>query len=169
MLSWLPQNITFEDVLDKKTELEKLSNITETDIQDIWIRSGEARVAEYVYSFEGPLYVKMVFRFRNTIHEDSPPSPSFFFNGLDPGNRNKLLQRFDLGDYIDVMHFFVWIRSSFSRYTTEQISRKTSIYVPFESFTQMNEIKFFLALPETVQRHIVKKYEKYNTKFLATV
>lgn len=168
MCTWLPQNITFGDILDKKTDLEAFSNITEADIQDIWIRSGEARVAEYVYSFDAPLYVKMVFRFRNTIYGDSPPSPSFLFNGLDPGNRHKLLRHFNLEDYTDVMHFFVWIKSTFSKYTIQQISKKTSVDVPFGTFIGTNEIKFFFGLPETVQKHIVKKYDKYNTKFLAT-
>jgi hypothetical protein len=165
MRSSFPKKISINQIADKVSELYKFANITEDDVANIWI-NGEIKNLDSAYAFDAPLYVKMLFRFRGTkISPHLDYSPAFLFNGVDPGNRNRLLVYFDLYDCHDVIHFFVWISSSFGKYEINQIAEKTNSNVLYDDFLKNNEIKFFLSLSLLVQQHIIDKYNNYIENF----
>jgi len=161
-----PKKISTTQIEDNTSELTKFADITDDDVANIWINNGEIKDLNPVYAYDAPLYVKMLFRFRNTkISPHSDYSPAFLFNGVDPGNRYKLLRYFNLHDQNDLIHFFVWIRSSFGKYEVEQIAEKTNYDVLYDDFLKYNEIKFFLRLPLIVQQYVVTEYNKHIEDF----
>jgi len=116
-----------------QAELINLSKLTESNIQDIFIKESEVRLDDFSnleYSGHIPLYLvpegqvksfckaetlyqKMIFRFRN-----SDNSPCTFYKGCDYSNQKLLLSHAGLNSYDvntkKIMEFFAAIRNMFS-------------------------------------------------------
>lgn len=176
--------------MDAHLSLQKLSDITEIDIMNIWIKPGEPTdISNLVYDYDIPLYQKMIFRFRNGFK-----SPAFLYNGIDPNNQNILLKYFGLpplyesyngidpnnqnilfkhfklqplyesynGTSIkEFMDYLVWIRSMYCPYKIKELcGNDKDTLEKYMSNWNTNEIKFYLGLTDEHKAEISTQYQQ---------
>src|SRR5204863_4369925 len=133
-------------------ELLTISNLTESDIQNMWISARETRLTKFdalVYKYDMPLFGKMIFRWRNC-----QKSPAYFYNQIDPANKQRFLSYhlvYDR-DFEYLMDFFVWLKNHMIIYE-----------VPKEYLEswKKNEIAYFLKLPDDLKETLIENYQKF--------
>ena len=153
-------------------ELNVISQIKENTIQRIWGANSDEKLDD-IYTYNMPLYKKMVFRFRNTI--TSPfknPSPFQFVKQVDPGNQRKFMSYFGIhNNERDLIEFFGWLRCGLGVYDISELQQLNSIEEVYETemyklFIQ-NEIIFFFGINDEYKQKLIDRYnseciDRYN-------
>lgn len=155
--------ITIESLNKHKDDLINLSNIDEFKIRDIWYHSGDIYLDNFVkieYDFDIPLYQKMIFRYRNGGN-----LATRLYQGLDPGNRNRLLLNYNLyySDNNELMEFLAWIANGLGIIdiiNLEGISYNDKLNSQYIPKWRQNEIKFFFDLDVIKQQLLIDRYNK---------
>lgn len=159
-----------------REKLIKMSLMTKKNIQDIYIESGDViadDLDKLVYSYDIPLYQKMIFRFVNC-----DLNTAVFYHQIDPNNQH-LLRRFfgSIENYrtSSVMHglieFFAWISNSLGSYNIvelEGIEYKSGTNYELEENSKFvhqwrkNPVIFFFDVIDDVQKRTL--IDRYNTQ-----
>ena len=162
------------DILSLEIYLDRMSQLTQEDIQNIWRRSIELEIKDLntlKYNYDIPLFQKMIFRFRNCER-----SPSMLYNQIDPINKQKLLWYIindifnqnktkppltytDVSIFKKVIEFFIWIKSAFSWYILK--ADFPSLSEHHLQLWNQNEIKFFFGLDNGIQLKLINMYNEY--------
>lgn len=151
--------ISLDYIIELESELLKLSKLTEYHIQDIWISSNETKLDNFndlIYSWDAPLYQKMIFRFRNC-----EKNPSMFYNQLDPVNKNHLINFICASSVEQVIDFFIWLRSNYNEYILEMMKMDEYLI----NFWKDNELNFFFEINRKWQNKFVNTYNEYIRRF----
>lgn len=152
-------HIQIENIIKLKKELIAFSNIIEPNIRDIWYQKGEEDLNDFSqlkYSFDIPLYQKMIFRFRNGSNKATS-----LFKGCDPFNQALLLEFFELSPKnIKIIEFFAWISYGLGKYEIANLSDTYSEEITFIKKWEKNDIDFFFSLPIEKQTNLVNRYNK---------
>lgn len=101
------------------TQIERLLKVDEEDLQKIWRRPEEPELKspldfkQLQYHWQAPLYQKMIFRLRNC-----PPQGKgfYFWNQIDPINRSRLLNYFQMENCMQVeniLNMLIWYFNSY--------------------------------------------------------
>ena len=159
------QHLTNDKINRYKKELVKLGHMTEQDIQNIWIKSGEEKTTDLSiieYHWNSPLYYKMIFRLRNC--ERSGPR---FFRQIDPCNQRVMLDYFSLfsRECSEILEFFAWIANGLGSYNitmlefndyNEELIEKSN----YVKLWKENQIDFFFELPDLLKNKLIDQYNK---------
>jgi hypothetical protein len=181
------QNVTSDWIDEHAFELLKFAAITEEDVRNIFIKTDERplRAIEFdtlVYSFDAPLFHKMIFRLRQ-----GKGCPSQLYTGCDGGNKSKLLRYFGMRDRAfnkdmcdcgagQLVGFFAWIRNSFGGHdivalegtgtdadvaaaaaaAAAAVNMKTSAML--QAWGANNSVDFYFTLCAADQAKFIKKY-----------
>jgi len=158
--------ILYTEFVEHKHNIAKMSKLTEHDIMDVWIESDEDPVkdlSKIVYSYDAPLYQKMIWRFRQT------KSPTLLHNEIDPCNRKILLRYFDLDHWNlynkfnnRLLEFFVWLKSQ--HFSQEDFTDQEKADKHLRDWKE-NEMVFFINLLECDQQRLINKYNEYYRNF----
>lgn len=178
------QHITRKWIYEYKDQFIKMSNITEFDIQKMWIHSGEEELTEFseiendlktgAYKNMRPLYQKMIFRFLIASR-----SPSRLAKQIDPVNRQRFLEYFNIYDYRgdELIEFMAWIINGLGSYDIINLIQFTGKYddIALEALLNFpdnleetaeyklwktNEIVFFFGMNEKIQNVLIDQYNK---------
>jgi hypothetical protein len=151
-------------IYEKRAKLIRFSNITEQQIQDIWIKRGEEYITDFSsleYNCSAPLYQKMIFRYRN-----GNKLAVRLWNGCDPFNRRHLLNYFSLLEDTDqdLIEFFSWIANSLGEHQIKDLDGADV------TLWKKNNIEFYFLLPLHIQNKLITNYNKdcikpYNDGF----
>lgn len=166
--------MTLSKITSLKLYLDKLSELTEEDIQDVWIKIDEQKIVDLStikYSYDIELYQKMIFRFRNC-----EMSPSMLYNQVDPINKQIVLRYImnktdtnantthtynDFIKFQTILDFFVWIKSAFSPYLLKDLIKENlETFVLIESLWKRNEIKLFFGVDEYLKLKLINMYNE---------
>ena len=136
-----------------EANLWKLAQITEADIQDIWIETGPKlspkELTTLVYSWDLPLCHKMIFRFRNC-------GIAGFWNQIDPCNRACLLRHVGIfsQEADTLMDFFAWIENHLSVYELQKIKS-------LSDHAERNGVQYFLESSFSYQQALLAYYARW--------
>jgi hypothetical protein len=168
MSKLIPVSIT--NLLKYENSLKLFSDITELQIQDIWIKKGEpSDITDIMYDYNIPLYQKMILRYRNGGHLTTR-----LFTGCDPNNQNLLLLYFNMkyNECHNMIDFFVWISESLSILDVLEFegliySNKNIEQSKYIKSWKKNNIRFFYSLPHEDKQKLIRRYniecvENYN-------
>jgi hypothetical protein len=140
----------------KMRQLIKLSNITETQIQEIWIKGEEEYLTDFSsleYNHNAPFVPlqKMIFTYRNEGN-----SATGLWNCCNHSNKKLLLFYFDLVDESDqqLMEFFSWIATKFFHYQSHELES------PNMHLWKQNNIEFYFSLSMHDQNTLIEKYNR---------
>lgn len=170
--------LTTEQLEKHKDEFLKLSNITEADIRDIYIKPEEKFIhnqdlPNIVYHFSEPLYIKMIFRFRNTTFGNPSRKPSIasFHRQVDPHNQHLLQLKYfkDIRIIYQLLEFFAWISSSLGLHDIILLSND----VMADDTNYINEwynnvIQFYFNLPPNIKLKLITQYNEECIEPLTT-
>lgn len=158
--------ITIDWLNQYRSNLIEFSNITESQIRDIWFRKGETHLEDFSaleYDSDAPLYQKMIFRFRNGGN-----LASRLCNQIDPSNQSLILCYFGMtwNDGRELIDFFAWISNSLGIYHILELEgciKENSTYI---KIWKENDINFFFSLPLEKQIILINKcnemLKRYN-------
>lgn len=154
--------ITYESLSEQKQRLEKMSAMTEFDIQVIWRESYEQKCDDFkdlVYNYDIPLYQKMIFRFRH-----AEMSPSKFIKQLDPVNQQRILSYLQIYD-TQLVEFLAWLKNGIGIFDLHSMQTEVSSIDDVENtqlykFWSKNEIVFFFAIDKILQDTLITRYNK---------
>jgi hypothetical protein len=159
------KRITIDWLNQFKPQLVKLSNMTECDIRNIWILPNESRDVDLTtieYSYNAPLYQKMIFRYRQC--EYSAPG---FFRQIDVFNQQRMLDYFSLIeiDACELVEFFAWIKNGLGSYdlTVLEFNEFTNELCQRSNYVQKwkaNQVTFFFDLSDQLKLSLIYRYNK---------
>lgn len=157
--------ITSSWINQHKENLLKFSNITEQDVQKIFICNKDEKPIEdfqkLEYHYCAPLFVKMIFRLRQ-----GKGCPSQLYSGCTPGYQKQLLSYYDLWHYEtgELIPFFAWIKNSLSCNDILLIEDSNNKNLDDSEMLKLwennNSIKFYFLLSCEDQEKFVAKYNK---------
>ena len=146
-------------------KLHHFSNITEDDIQNIWIQDGDKRIKNYskmVYTSNMPIFKKMIFHFAL-----SNRSACSFWIKQSIYNKLILLKYFgmDYEETRELIDFFHWITQKNWLYILSQLDNRITIdnFMSSEYFTYMknyDQINFFWLLDPEKQQRVIDIYNE---------
>lgn len=159
------RRVTLEWINEHRTELDKMSKMTEFDIQNMWIQDGENRLSDFghlQYRWDAPLFQKMIFRYWN-----AKKSPSRLATQIDSGNRQRMLTYFGIFDLNenDLVEFFAWLKNGLGVYDLYELhgglpsTDAVKDTVLFKLWN-INEIVFFFGINKTLQTILMTRYNK---------
>lgn len=166
------QNITLEWVKSYANQLFQFSNITESDIRDIWIKDNEEYLEDFSnlkYDYSIPLYQKMIFRFRNGGN-----LATRLYDGRDPGNKRRLTSYFGLHQsnripvrriisglqihHDELIEFMSWIANGLGVHDIAELKKVGVSKSQYIDSWRKNQIEFFFSLSEADQQSLIERY-----------
>ena len=148
--------ITLERIKDYHHALEKMSNLTEDDIIEIFKKPNDKKVTmeylEEIYNKQYvpmlPLWCTMIFRFRN--YDQSPSR--LYYGGCDPWNKVRFrgyfcpyegYMVFGAKNYFgQIIEFLAWIKNMWTPYLLAHLFKLEESDEVIQTWND-NEIKFF--------------------------
>lgn len=167
-------HIELEKIETHHDSLEKVSNLTEEQIKEIFKNHGDKEVTmeylEEIYNKQYvpglPVWCTMIFIFRN----DQSPS-RLYYGGCDPCNqctfRRYFCKNYDEDNYFgQILGFFAWIKNSWNKF---MLAPLFEISIDDDSFQiwESNEIKYFFQLTDKHKKILIDRYnsdvvDEYN-------
>ena len=164
-------NLTLELIHKYKNELIHFSNVSESQIRDIWYNEQEEYLTEFgklEYHWNSPPYQKMIFRYRNGNN-----LATALYQGCDPVNQKILLRYFRMvyNDVYKIIEFMRWISNYLSaidilhlenfKYNEMNINNSRLVKQWRE-----NNIVFFFSLQIDQQSNLLQKYIEEIKQFM---
>lgn len=108
----MEEKITLDDWVDLRKRILNLLKLDEKTVYEIWKDQqntvDEIDLDHLVYRWDAPLWTKMIFRLRSCPEHGRG---IFFWNQIDPGNRQRLCSHFRLETSKkteNLLNFLVW-------------------------------------------------------------
>jgi hypothetical protein len=149
-------SINLDDIIKYKDKFIYFSKITESDIQNLWIKSNEQKkdLVSLVYNYDISLWEKMVWRFRNCNK-----CIVQFWIQIDPINKLYILHKYGFfeNDIDNLMYFFAWIKNHLGKPDFDIIctDNKNMELIRWKS---SNAIQFFFDSSDNFQKILLDKY-----------
>lgn len=154
--------ITLSFIDSFKEQLHVMSNATEVDVTKIF--GGDPNlIVDNIYSFDMPLYKKMVFRYRNANN-----SIIQLCREVDPGNQQRVLNYFNLSyfdlSFKDLLEFFGYIHNMMGSYHVENLLEGAVLdshaMKELLNLKKYNDIKFYFSLDDHIKEKLIEIYNK---------
>jgi hypothetical protein len=147
--------VLYDELQAFRDKLSDLSRLDEDQIQRLW-STGDGKLPspkDLEYSYDAPLYVKMIFRFRQNSSQ-----PACFWNSVDPANQ-RYLQRIYSVECTNSLYFLSWIWNMVNLPMMEN-------WLPGKDLTlwKTNTIEFYFSLSKEDQLVLLDQYEETNRR-----
>lgn len=135
----------------ERPSLLRLAALTEKDIAVLYGAPADVDTSDLEYDAMGPLWLKMVMRWRNCRRGDADNASRFWMQ-VDPGNRRKLLSLVGVNSE-EVMNFGAYICNGFSGWSLSEYGEEV-----VSAWRTQPEWTWFFGLSEENQVKVVNQY-----------
>jgi hypothetical protein len=151
---WDSYKVNLPDINKLYPQLIELSTLTPRNIMEIFIQPGEDRIEDFEnipYSYDMPLYKKMILRFQREGHSD----PACFIKASHPTSQRQVCSRYKIWNE-KLFEFFAYIKFGYAAYRIDEMGMSST------EWKSKNAIRFFFDLKTEFQQVFV---DEYNSTF----